>query len=69
MFTFKTIKKMIKIKYWYSHQVVKKTHYKTGNFKSFIGFKMFFKNKFEKKGYNLQGFEQVCSSQLELFKN
>lgn len=60
---------MIIIKYWYCHEFIKKTIYKRGKFKSFSSFKFFFENKFKKKGYNLQGFEQVSDSQLDLFKN
>ena len=60
---------MIVIKFWYCHETIKKTHYKTGKFKSFTSFKMFFQNKFKIKGYNLQGFEQVFNNQIELFKN
>jgi len=60
---------MIRIKFWYTHEAIKQTRFKTGNFKSFNSFKWYFENKFKIKGYILQGFEQVFNNQIDLFKN
>jgi len=59
---------MVKIKYKYK-SAYNKQFYKVGTFKSFLSFKIFFKNKFEKYGFVLVGFEQFDVPQLDLFKN
>jgi hypothetical protein len=59
---------MIKLKYKYKSSY-NKQFYKEGEFKSILSFKIFFKNKYEKYGYFLIGFEEIERPQLDLFKN
>jgi hypothetical protein len=59
---------MLKLKYKYKSAYNKQYH-KVGEFKSILSFKIYFKNKYEKYGYILIGFEEIQRPQLDLFKN
>lgn len=57
---------MIKIKFTYKYETWNVTRSKVRNFKSIQSFKIWFGYAYQKRGYNLVGYEVLPNEQLKL---